>query len=489
MLGVSMTRKEVKNRVMDMRLDLMLKITKMLRTTSNIAISLDEWSDSKSDKYLGVRGYGVIANKYVNLCLEHICLTGNQSSAVELGLLLERILGDKYHVEQKVHYAVTDNASVMIATIEAIHLQRMPCFCHVLNLMLADILKEINIDELLEFLASFSKSTRFTGFLQSNKATYTTIPTYSPTRWFSLFKTVRNSLADRVAIDSFIAKERLNGKSVHPISQSTWDSVTKINSVLPSFRYTCKQLEGDAFGSLSHVWQAFAVLQNCCRNDSVLKAAFDIAERTHWTKFVTTKVRTIVAIACILNPSVGLRLIPGHDFNLAKAKLCEEITAMRSSTPTIETPRKKDSQESQPVMTFSDVEDNEEGETGELELFLALNRKAIAYSLRTLVDGPSTSFDLLQWWLGNKQTYPSLYQLALKYLIIPASSAAAERQFSKAKRIQGERRQSLSTKTFQALVYVTENQKLLTDESFRVDPDQQPMDDLHPIPRDDQAND
>jgi Tfp pilus assembly protein PilF len=82
-----------------------------------------------------------------------------------------------------------------------------------------------------------------------------------------------------------------------------------------------------------------------------------------------------------------------------------------------------------------------------------------------------------------------LYQLALKYLIIPASSAAAERQFSKAKRIQGERRQSLSTKTFQALVYVAENQKLLADDSFRAAPPQQPVDDTPPLPPEDEMND
>jgi hypothetical protein len=225
MFGVSMTRKDVKNRVMTMRNDLMMKIIRILRLAPHIAISLDEWTDSKSDKYLGVRGYTVVERKYMNLCLEHICLTGNQSCAVELGLLLERILGTKYHVEQKVQYAVTDNASVMIATIEAINLNRMPCFCHVLNLMLADLLKNIYINELLDFLSAFSKSSRFTSFLQSAKAKYPTIPTYTPTRWFSLHKTIRNSMADRSAIDSFIAKARLNGRSLNPISQATWDSV------------------------------------------------------------------------------------------------------------------------------------------------------------------------------------------------------------------------------------------------------------------------
>jgi hypothetical protein len=400
--GISMTRKEVKDRVLSMRTDLMQRIIRMLRTTSNIVISLDEWSDAKSEKYLGVHAYTVISNKYVNLCLEHISLTGNQSSSAELGLLLEKILGTKYHVEQKVKlylfysykYAVTDNASVMIATIEAINLHRMPCFCHVLNLMSSDLLKEINIDELLDFLAAFSKSSRFTSFLQSSKAKYSSIPTYTPTRCFSLFKTVRNSMANRGAIDSFISKERLTGRSMSPIAQTTWDSVAKLNSVLPTFRYTCKKLEGDESGSRSHVWQAFALLQNCCKLDSTLKAAFLVAERTHWSKFMTAKVRTIVAITCILNPSVSLKFTPEHDINLGRAKISQEISAMRPATPTTEAPKKRDSPESQSLMTFSDVEDNDEEQTGELELFLTLNRKAISHSTRT--SDCSSNFDLLQ---------------------------------------------------------------------------------------------
>jgi len=37
-----------------------------------------------------------------------------------------------------------------------------------------------------------------------------------------------------------------------------------------------------------------------------------------------------------------------------------------------------------------------------------------------------------EWWEGNKSQFPLLYNLAAKYLAIPATSVSSERSFSKA---------------------------------------------------------
>ena len=43
-----------------------------------------------------------------------------------------------------------------------------------------------------------------------------------------------------------------------------------------------------------------------------------------------------------------------------------------------------------------------------------------------------TDKDVIMWWEENKNKFPLLFQLSLKYLCIPATSCASERVFSKA---------------------------------------------------------
>jgi hypothetical protein len=67
------------------------------------------------------------------------------------------------------------------------------------------------------------------------------------------------------------------------------------------------------------------------------------------------------------------------------------------------------------------------------------------------------AFDLFGWWSQHQRTFPVLYNLALEFLSIPASSATVERQFSKAKLIHSPRRQSMSGKRLGDLVFLREH--------------------------------
>jgi hypothetical protein len=79
---------------------------------------------------------------------------------------------------------------------------------------------------------------------------------------------------------------------------------------------------------------------------------------------------------------------------------------------------------------------------------------------RQLEEDQGKSFDLLRWWINNRSRYPRLFLLAEKFLVVPATSASVERQFSRAGRIKSVRRQSLDLLKFQALVFLGENQAI-----------------------------
>jgi hypothetical protein len=64
------------------------------------------------------------------------------------------------------------------------------------------------------------------------------------------------------------------------------------------------------------------------------------------------------------------------------------------------------------------------------------------------------------WWARNYQSFRKVYALACKYLVVPATSAGPERQFSRARRINSPKRVALKPSKLQSLVFLGENMDL-----------------------------
>jgi hypothetical protein len=62
--------------------------------------------------------------------------------------------------------------------------------------------------------------------------------------------------------------------------------------------------------------------------------------------------------------------------------------------------------------------------------------------------------NVAEWWHSKSTYYPSLYKLALNYLIIPATSASSERVFSIAGYIMNGKRNRLSSNHLNISVFL-----------------------------------
>ena len=72
------------------------------------------------------------------------------------------------------------------------------------------------------------------------------------------------------------------------------------------------------------------------------------------------------------------------------------------------------------------------------------------------------SDDPLKWWeLSGKTLFPKLYNTAIKYLIIPATSVPAERVFSKAGTVLTKKRNRLGPKTANMIITLNSNMDLV----------------------------
>ena len=70
-------------------------------------------------------------------------------------------------------------------------------------------------------------------------------------------------------------------------------------------------------------------------------------------------------------------------------------------------------------------------------------------------------YDPYAWWLANKNQYPILHNLALKYLSIPATSVPSERLFSDAKNLVTPQRTRLNSNLINQLMFLKRNREYI----------------------------
>uniref|UniRef100_A0A7E4V0Y5 Dimer_Tnp_hAT domain-containing protein n=1 Tax=Panagrellus redivivus TaxID=6233 RepID=A0A7E4V0Y5_PANRE len=131
---------------------------------------------------------------------------------------------------------------------------------------------------------------------------------------------------------------------------------------------------------------------------------------------------------------------PPHIRTEAEDKLVElayEYKPTQSSPP----PKK-------PKSMF-DFSDDEEETAGSFNVRAAVMREISSY--RAMNDKPDEK-DLITWWIGQKKILPIMSQIAIKVLSIPATSASAERVFSKLKAVLTSHRRSLHPLTTSRLI-------------------------------------
>jgi hypothetical protein len=78
--------------------------------------------------------------------------------------------------------------------------------------------------------------------------------------------------------------------------------------------------------------------------------------------------------------------------------------------------------------------DDEESLRSEPDRFWALDRRPLI---------AKSDIEIIAWWRANKLLFPILSRIAVAHLLIPATSASVERQFSKARLMSSVRCQSM----------------------------------------------
>jgi hypothetical protein len=425
----------------------------------------------------------------VVISLEHVSLEAKDAESI--CNTANRVL-ERYGIGNRVNFVVTDTAAVMVAAVKRMGKIWSPCWAHILNLMLGamvGVLQDDFLGSVLQMAGRLSRTWRWSKILAHYEGyTVASIPTYSPTRWYSLAKLLAHTLKLREPIEEFF------GGSCPLVS--SWDKVMTFERVVSTFANATAYLESEEFGTFSRVYEWLYLIKKSALAAAVDWQAMTIAwaaaeeyikenvgpnegEESDRGRFLGSGVflNNRVLVATFLNPATlpGVVLSPGN-FRSGQNMLMSLYAAKKIEAPlgnwsgmggirqerAVDSPRRKGRESGLTLEDFETGLQREEQPIGELERFLVVNRA----ELRPELDG----FDVLDWWNRHQASFPLLYQLALEYLSVPASSAAIERQFSKAKLVHSDRRQSLTPERLAGMVLLREHIDLVDplDESSDV---------------------
>ena len=155
---------------------------------------------------------------------------------------------ETYKILEKIRVCVTDSGSNMISACDGLPFIRLPCICHVLNVLMSSFIKSgMNIFSHIFNIQREMNTPKFITFLINKNSIRRSIPYYSQVRWYSLAELIHALMELRELIIDFRILEKMI-----PIQSSIWATILELSPFFESYKQIIKMLESDDFGTVSY---------------------------------------------------------------------------------------------------------------------------------------------------------------------------------------------------------------------------------------------
>jgi hypothetical protein len=168
----------------------------------------------------------------------------------------------KYDIDENVQFIVTDTTRVMPAMVKETDKNRSPCWGHIYNLILSkivDALRSECLDELFQFTAHSTHWRKLVSNATKDKTS--ALPTYTVTRWHSLWKLLDNAQKIKDKVNQWLVEEKRE-----PISGGTSVRLAELLTIVSRFKNATDDIKRDMFGTLSYVYDGLMLLQLVWQN-------------------------------------------------------------------------------------------------------------------------------------------------------------------------------------------------------------------------------
>ncbi|XP_058485902.1 E3 SUMO-protein ligase ZBED1-like [Solea solea] len=454
------------------------KAKAQLQHVEAVSLTSDMWTSTNMDAYLAVTCHFVQDNMKLATLLLGV-LPFPQDHTAENIAAAQKSLMVEWGLEGKVQCMVTDAAANMVSTAKKLAMRHVVCIAHALNLVVKKSLDQTpGLDDLRTkarkvvtyFRSSTTGKEKLKHVQQQMNCAVMKLIQEVDTRWNSTFLMLQRLHNERQTVGAALASLKTDA---HPLSSEEYETVAACLKVLSPFFAATVELSQEKRVSGSMViplvkmlFQANReVIQNTTNITATLLGQNITA--TLIKKFDNLESSTVLSLATLLDPrfkAIGFN--SSEKAQNAVRKLTAECAALVRNTrvetssddPSSSAPPQPATNAQNPSSTAFNLWTRLDEDATLARAHRSHTSDATIEVQRYMTDPPvHRSEDPLTYWNEHKHVYPHLFTLAKQYLCITASSVPCERVFSKAGEVVSKKRNRLSPKTVEKLLFLNKN--------------------------------
>ncbi|XP_022165454.1 zinc finger BED domain-containing protein 1-like [Myzus persicae] len=458
------------------------KVEALLNEARHVAITTDIWTSMNTDSYLTMTVHFLSQTQLKTLVLCTKKLDCNHTGANICEIMREEL--NKWNIFEKVVAVVTDGGANIKSAVRHMGLSHLPCTAHKLNLIVQKALElsdneeigpDDNTDE-SDLKKIFKKCRNIVGFFKRSEVgnrmlvekqkqlgneTVLKLKQDVRTRWNSTFLMLERLIKLKEPLT--IVMMTLKGAPTN-LSSEEWNIIEDMIPLLRPFDKLTVELSAEHYPMISMVIPLIRGLQSslASKNPNTQLGIFiknRLMENTT-KRFDSLEEQTLTphfSRATLLDPRCK-KVVFGLEVNAKEAETClvSETAALISNVSNTE----------QTTHT-SEVNLDTDGDNVWNFLYSRVSnvqsqttsRSSATSLMRQYLSMPHQDLkcNVAEFWNDHKTVLAPLSDIALKYIIIPATSVPAERIFSKAGQILSARRNRLLPKNVDQLIFLNKN--------------------------------
>lgn len=394
------------------------------------SIAVDAWTDKfKKMTYFGVTLHYISQEKDALVLNDRIMVIRELKSEKKEGEYLRGKIyeylneyGLMNHLEKIVF--VSDRGTNVVKAVGAF--KAINCFAHLIHNVVEKMLHENPIVRSVSNIVKYFKASALHAIYFERS-----LKSYVSTRWNTVYTMLESVINNWTMICDVLTQKKTHLKDLQSI---TLDQLIMMKEFLEPFKNATLEVEATKHPTIDHVQPLFNELMHHLSPNSTdpsMIARLKDVGYAYWMVNVQNHITIYHEIAVFLNPLCkSLKCSTSHERSRVWSKTAEMMELFapmqrKNGTQQPAPTRAQSRRITQAMSRFMDDVATVEDDDNELE----------EYKTARVTD----FVDILQWWQSNRTKFPRLYIVARFIFSIPASSAAAERLFSKAGRLVNHR--------------------------------------------------
>jgi len=455
----------------------------------HISLTLDAWSSPAHLPYLGVTAHWLTSKFEPCEVLLSIAELPYPHGATEIQEHLLDLF-DKWEIDSKINVIVTDNGSNVKKACNEMEIgERIPCAAHTLQLCIGKGLDKVKplvnkCKHLITFLAGDKKKQQLKEsqiylyrqqeiFQESEELekkveelVCLNVVKMNNTRWNSTLYAFQRLIILKPAI-SMLKASLMSDTSLHIRKEGEkleelyptvyeWKVLKEMIELLSPFETVTRFLSGIKYPTIGFTYPSICNLREILENDFISFETSDVEESKNAFLEDLTLRWEFPQDLCLKGSFFDPRF-KSLDFINSQEKYNSITNELKAEFEIF----KQDDDTS--VIFDKNIDDLP---TAMGSFWRKKNAKIAApikdefqHYLNVLELPALEEYDPYTWWLTNKNQYPILHKLAMKYLSIPATSVPSERLFSDAKNLITPQRTRLDSYLIDQLMFLKRNRE------------------------------